>query len=103
MLQRADSWWHKNRRLMASAEVRCQRPPSEYFHDNVRLTFMEDRSAILAREVIGTNTLMWGNDFPHHNSTWPNSRQILEDALAGVPEVEQHMIINGNVRALYNL
>ena len=105
MLERADHWWLRNRTLMAGAavEVRCRRLPSEYFHDNVRLTFMEDRTGILAREIIGTETLMWGSDFPHHNSTWPDSERVLTEHFAGVPETDRRRVVWDNVRELYRL
>jgi predicted TIM-barrel fold metal-dependent hydrolase len=105
MLERADHWWLRNRTLMASAatEVRCERLPSEYFHDNVRLTFMEDRTGMLAREIIGTQTLMWGSDFPHHNSTWPESQRALAEQFVGVPAEERQQVVWDNVRQLYQL
>ena len=99
MLERADYWFHRNRQLLT--DIRCERPPSEYYHANIRATFMRDRTAVLAREVIGTDTLMWGNDFPHHVSTWPESKRLLDEQLADQPDDVRHAIVSGNVRALY--
>ena len=36
-------------------------------------------------DVIGIDNLMWGSDYPHSESTFPRSREIL----AAVPEDEQ--------------
>jgi hypothetical protein len=33
--------------------------------------------------------MMWGSDYPHSESTFPQSRQILAEILEGVPEYEQ--------------
>ena len=32
---------------------------------------------------------MWGSDYPHSESTFPQSRKILAEILAGVPDDEQ--------------
>jgi predicted TIM-barrel fold metal-dependent hydrolase len=99
MLERADYWFHRNRKLLK--DIRCNRPPSEYFHENIRATFMRDRTAVLSREVVGTESLLWGNDFPHHVSTWPNSKRELDEQLDGQPAEVRQAIVRDNVRALY--
>ena len=43
---------------------------------------------IRLRDVIGVDNMMWGSDYPHSESTFPQSRQILAQILAGVPEDE---------------
>lgn len=101
MLERADYWWHRNIKLVASSEVVCRRQPSEYFHDHVSGTFMRDRTAILAAEVIGTGSLMWGSDFPHHVSTWPHSQKVIDEYFAGQPAQLRQQVVCDNVRALY--
>lgn len=99
LLERADYNWHRAKNLASDWE--CEREPSHYFHRNIGLTFMRDRTAILAREVIGLPTLLWGNDFPHHVSTWPHSQKILDDQLEGVPDDERHAIVCSNAQELY--
>ena len=37
------------------------------------------------RDLIGVETLMWGSDYPHTESTFPRSREILAEILEGVP------------------
>lgn len=99
LVERADYNWHRGRNL--SDDWRCRREPSSYFRRNIRLTFMRDHTAVQARSVIGTETLMWGNDFPHHVSTWPHSAQVLAEHFAKVPDADRQAIVCGNVRALY--
>jgi hypothetical protein len=41
------------------------------------------------RDVIGVDNMMWGSDYPHSESTFPQSRKILAEILAGVPDDEQ--------------
>lgn len=75
--------------------------PSDFFHRNVFLSFQEDAVGIRLRDVIGVDNMMWGSDYPHSESTFPHSRKILADILAGVPEDEQARITGGNTARLY--
>ena len=53
------------------------------------------------RDVIGVDSLMWGSDYPHSESTFPKSREILDRILQGVPPEEQAKIVGGNTARLY--
>lgn len=102
VIERADFWWRRNRGVYAGgSSVICRHEPSYYFRRNIKLTFMRDRTAVLAREVIGAECLMWGSDFPHHVSTWPNSQAQLESNFEGVPDGVRRDIVWGNVASLY--
>tara|TARA_Y100000768_G_scaffold278760_1_gene214003 strand:- start:1884 stop:2999 length:1116 start_codon:yes stop_codon:yes gene_type:complete len=77
--------------------------PSEYFDRNFWVTFEDDKEGIATRHAIGVNNLLWGNDYPHHDSIWPNSRPILDDILVGVPSDEREAMVWGNVMDLYEI
>jgi predicted TIM-barrel fold metal-dependent hydrolase len=76
--------------------------PSDFFRRNVVLSFQEDAIGIRLRDVIGVDNMMWGSDYPHSESTFPQSRKILEEILAGVPDDEQAKIAGGNTARVYN-
>ena len=78
-------------------------PPSAYFHRQVYATFIEDKAGIRLRDLIGVDNLMWSSDYPHTDTTWPNSRKYIEDTMAGVPEDEKTKIIGANAARLYGL
>ena len=63
--------------------------PSDFFRRNVVLSFQEDAIGIRLRDVIGVDNMMWGSDYPHSESTFPQSRKILAQILAGVSDDEQ--------------
>ena len=77
--------------------------PSQYFHRNMFLGFQEDALGIRLRDVIGVDKLQWGSDYPHHESTWPKSQQILEEILADCTEEEKAKIAGGNASRIYRL
>ena len=75
--------------------------PSDFFHRNVVLSFQEDAVGIRLRDVIGVDNMMWGSDYPHSESTFPQSQKILADILAGVPADEQAKIVGSNTARVY--
>ena len=77
--------------------------PSDYFRRNVFISFQEDALGIKLRDIIGVDTLMWGSDYPHHESTFPRSREILEEILADCTEDEKSEITGGNAARVYKL
>jgi predicted TIM-barrel fold metal-dependent hydrolase len=75
--------------------------PSDFFHRNVVLSFQEDALGIRLRDVIGVDNMMWGSDYPHSESTFPRSREILSQILAGVPPDEGAKIAGTNTARVY--
>ncbi|MGA7260779.1 MAG: amidohydrolase family protein, partial [Stellaceae bacterium] len=86
-----------------------------FFRRNVVLSFQEDAIGIRLRDVIGPDNMMWdnmvwGSDYPHSESTFPQSRKILAEILEGVPDNEQAKpapdrdpgIAGGNTARVYN-
>jgi predicted TIM-barrel fold metal-dependent hydrolase len=86
-----------------AAQITSGRTPSEIFHDHVGCTFMRDRTAIVNREIIGRENLMWGADFPHFDGAWPNSAAVLERQFDGVTLADQIAIGRNNAIKFYNL
>lgn len=76
--------------------------PSDYFRSNVFCSFQEDALGIEHREQIGIDNLMFGSDYPHTESTFPRSREIMSDRLKSVPEDQQRLIVFENAKRLYN-
>jgi predicted TIM-barrel fold metal-dependent hydrolase len=75
--------------------------PSDFFRSNVFASFQEDRVGVRLRDMIGAEIMTWGSDFPHGESTYPRSREILAEVLDGVPPDDAYRIVSGNAAALY--
>ena len=73
------------------------------FHQNVFLGFQEDGLGIKLRDIIGVDQILWGSDYPHTESTFPRSRQILEEILVDCSEEEKAKIAGGNAARVYHL
>jgi predicted TIM-barrel fold metal-dependent hydrolase len=75
--------------------------PSELVRRATWVTFMRDRSAVEQRESIGRDKLLWSSDYPHQDSTWPESRAMIGRITAGIPAEDRERIVAGNAAALY--
>ena len=79
------------------------RMPSEYFRDHVYMTFQDDWTAFQVKDLCNIRRLMWANDFPHSDSTWPNSQALLAKHAAHLTDDERNLILHDNVAELYRL
>ncbi len=78
-------------------------PPSDYVRRQVWATFLDDKVGATAFETHGQDTFMWGSDFPHSDSTWPNSRKVIDENLAGVSEAIARKVVFDNAAKLYGM
>ena len=76
--------------------------PSDFMASNVYYSFQEDDLGIQLRHYMGVDNLMWGSDYPHGESTFPRSREIVEHILEGVPEEEKAKIAGRNTARLFH-
>jgi predicted TIM-barrel fold metal-dependent hydrolase len=77
--------------------------PSDYWRRQFYATFEDDRYGVMTRAGIGTEALLWANDYPHHDSIWPHSQEVLQEIFQGVPEDEQRAMTVENAARLYKL
>lgn len=77
--------------------------PSVYWHRNMMATFEEDTFGVSQRHRLGVENLMWATDYPHPDSTWPESQKVLDTHFRDVPEDEARLMIGGNAARLYGL
>jgi predicted TIM-barrel fold metal-dependent hydrolase len=77
--------------------------PSDVFKEHMFISFQEDELGIKLREYAGVNTLMWGSDYPHAESTFPKSREIVDRILEGVPEDEKVLIAGENCARVFGV
>ena len=55
------------------------------------------------RDEIGVENMMWSTDYPHPACTWPDSRALVEEEFAGIPEAERQLIVCGNAERVWGL
>jgi hypothetical protein len=65
----------------------------------------DDTTALRLRDDIGMGQLMFETDYPHTDSTWPDSKAVAERVIAksGLDEREARALLRGNAIECYGL
>jgi predicted TIM-barrel fold metal-dependent hydrolase len=81
-----------------------KRSPWDYWERNcaVTPTFMRV-SDLDVRHQLGPSKTMFGTDYPHAESTWPNTLDFLRVVLNDIPESDARAILGGNAISFYGL
>jgi len=79
--------------------------PSEIIARQVAASFQYDRAAIMSRSVTGTQSIMWGSDYPHTEGTFPDSKDVIAHMFDGIDITEQEKadILGLNAARLFRL
>jgi uncharacterized protein len=77
--------------------------PSAYFRRQVWATFQADQAGLRLLDVLGDERVMWASDYPHADSTWPESQAVIERNFTGVAARARRRILCDNARELYKL
>jgi predicted TIM-barrel fold metal-dependent hydrolase len=72
------------------------------FKDHVYGTFIEDHAGLRLLDVIGEDNVMLECDYPHSDSTWPDTIELANKWLGDLPEDVQHKITVGNACRVYD-
>lgn len=78
--------------------------PTEYWqrHCAVGMSVMRAGDAAVRHEI-GIDKFMFGTDYPHIESTWPNTLDFIRTSLGGFPEGEVRQILGENAIEFYGL
>jgi predicted TIM-barrel fold metal-dependent hydrolase len=98
---RMDHAYKRHRFWMETGAI--NRLPSEYFFENIYVTYQDDFSVTHHAADRVLKRVMWANDFPHSDSTWPWSQEILGKHVAGLSQAQRDWILHDNVAELYQL
>ena len=101
-MYRMDHAYERHRNWMAPG-VELSKMPSEYFREHVYTTFQDDYVAFKSADQMNWRRLLWASDFPHSDSTWPWSQDVLTEQTVGLGEEQREGILSGNVAELYGI
>lgn len=77
--------------------------PVDVLRRNFWFTTFNDELTMPLRHLVGVDHIMVETDYPHSDSTWPDTQEILAEQLRDVPEAERDAITYRNAAALYGL
>jgi predicted TIM-barrel fold metal-dependent hydrolase len=102
ILERADTVWEENRGWGGVADI-VPEPPSTYFYRQIYGCFFSDAFGLKNIESIGVDNITYESDYPHSDSTWPETRQIAEKQMKDLTDEQIYKIVRGNAIKLYDL
>lgn len=100
-MYRLDHFYNRHRFHQKVPDM--NRLPSEQLAGNVYFTFQDDIVALNSLDMVNPRRLMWANDFPHSDSTWPWSQQLLHHQTQHMTEEQKRWILRDNVIEAFNL
>ena len=77
--------------------------PTEVLRRNFWFSSYYDPRALELRHEIGIDRIMVETDYPHYDSSWPDTQELLRRQLAGLPDEEIRLLTHANAEALYGL
>jgi uncharacterized protein len=78
--------------------------PSEYFARQCAVSFEVDERTLPALvPFVGSERIVWGSDYPHHDATFPGAVDALRRTVATCPTAVQARVLGLNARRLYGL
>jgi len=102
VLERADAVWDHNRAWAGVAD-KVKRPPSEYYREHVFGCFFDDAHGLRALDEIGVETVTFETDYPHSDSTWPESKAVAERLMAALDQETVNKIVRENAIRMLHL
>jgi predicted TIM-barrel fold metal-dependent hydrolase len=94
---------HAHEKYGAMLPEKLSLKPSEYIRRQLWATFQDDPIGPITHEIFGAENYMWASDFPHSDSTFPESHAWIEKNFAGVPDAVRRKIVYENAVGLYGM
>jgi predicted TIM-barrel fold metal-dependent hydrolase len=98
--QRMDRAWSAHGQTLGGASLGGL--PSDAIRRSVFVTFQDDPVALGSLQFFEEGRLLWGSDFPHVDSTWPRSRELLQTRMAHLDPATRRRVVHDNVASLFS-
>jgi predicted TIM-barrel fold metal-dependent hydrolase len=102
LLERADDVWREHRAWGGVKDI-VPEPPSSYYYRQVFGCFFRDRHGLESLHRVGVDNVTFETDYPHTDSTWPDSKKVAEELTAGLAEDAVYKVIRGNAIRMLDL
>lgn len=92
MTEYMDRTWEKQRFWIGS---KLKNLPSFYMDQNIYGSFINDRMGFMNVGLPGGRNVMWSSDFPHSETTYPNSLAVIARDTVGVSDDDVRWVVGG--------
>ena len=107
LVSRMDEKWdggHNTRKFGDAFKLDLPEKPSAYVDRNCSFAASTPGAdEILRRHQIGVGNLLWGNDLPHPEGTYPHTRKWITERFRDVPTDETARILGANAAEVYRV
>jgi len=101
-LERADTVWDKHDAWQKS-KARIPEPPSTYYYGRIFGCFTADHHGLHSLAEVGEDNICFETDYPHTDTTWPNSKEYIEKMLADFDDDVAYKVLRGNAIRMLEL
>jgi predicted TIM-barrel fold metal-dependent hydrolase len=102
LLERADDVWMQHR-AWGGVKDKIPDPPSTYYYDHVFCCFFRDRHGLVSLDVVGEDNITFETDYPHTDSSWPDTKEIAEGMFSGLTDEQIYKAVRGNAIRMLGL
>lgn len=102
ILERVDDVWSEHRAWGGVADI-IPEPPSTYYFRQVYGCFFRDRHGLESLHRIGENNVTFETDYPHTDSTWPNSAAVAAEMTSELSDEVRYKVLRGNAITMLGL
>ncbi|MDE1145143.1 MAG: amidohydrolase family protein [Azospirillaceae bacterium] len=99
-LERAD-FVHEHHQAWTHADFGGKKP-SEVFREHFMTCFIDDQFGLKNLDAIGENNIAYECDYPHSDSVWPESANLLRETFGTLPDRIVNKISHENALRLLN-
>ncbi len=92
---------HEWKNYRGKLDFELKEAPSEIFKRQVFATFEEEPLGPQLIPLVGADHFMWASDYPHPDSTFPNSLDAIDESLSGLSEEDRRKVTADNCAKLY--
>jgi predicted TIM-barrel fold metal-dependent hydrolase len=102
ILERSDAVWEDHRAWGGVADL-VPEPPSTYYYRQIYGCFFKDQHGIDSLEKVGVDNITFETDYPHTDSTWPNTKEVATGLMEGLAPDVVEKIMRGNARRMLGM
>ena len=102
VLERADTVWEQHRAWAGVSDL-VPEPPSTYYYRQIFGCFFSDFHGLKSLDEVGVDNITFETDYPHTDSTWPHTKKVAEEMVAGIDDESVYKIMRGNAIRMLHL
>jgi len=76
--------------------------PSEIFRERIITCFIVDKFGLGNLDAMNEDMVAWECDYPHSDTTWPRSPEVVWDSVQGLTDTQIDKITHGNAMRLFS-